>query len=208
MIQTIQDIKDYLKADFKNNHEIYKKNILKEYLKGNMKVYYKFKFLIYLRLFEYCVNNQKTILGKLRYLWFKRIIQKFQVKTQLHISPNTCDAGLNIEHLGYIWIDSSSHLGKNCVLLPRILLGKKSPGITPPISENNSNIIQIGDNVYIGTGTTILGPVSIGSNVVIAAGSVVVKDIPDNSLVAGVPAKIIKPIEKEQIETYIPALKR
>lgn len=132
MIQTIQDIKDYLKADLKNNHEIYKKNILKEYLKGNMKVYYKFKFLIYLRLFEYCVNNQKNIFGKLRYLWFKRIFQKLQVKTQLYISPNTCDAGLNIEHLGYIWIDSSSHLGKNSVLLPRVLLGKKSPGITPP----------------------------------------------------------------------------
>lgn len=49
---------------------------------------------------------------------------------------------------------------------------------------------------------------SIGSNVVIAAGSVVVKDIPDNSMVAGVPAKIMKQIDKEQIETYIPALKR
>lgn len=207
MIQSIQDIKDYLKADFKNNHEIYKKNILKEYLKGNMKVYYKFKFLIYLRLFEYCVNNQKTFWGKLRYLWFKRIFQKLQVKTQLYISPNTCDAGLNIEHLGYIWIDSSSRLGKNCVLLPRILFGKKSP-VIPPIPENNNNIIQIGDNVYIGTGTTVLGPVSIGSNVVIAAGSVVVKDIPDNSLVAGVPANIMKPIGKEQIEKYIPALKR
>ena len=154
MIHTIQDIKDYLKTDFKNNHEIYKKNILKEYLKGNMKVYYKFKFLIYLRLFEYCVNNQKTILGKLRYLWFKRIFQKLQVKTQLYISPNTCDAGLNIEHLGYIWIDSSSHLGKNCVLLPRILLGKKSPEVASN-SENGNYAIQIGDNVYIGTGTTI-----------------------------------------------------
>lgn len=207
MIQSIQDIKDYLKANFKNNHEIYKKNILKKYFKGNMKVYYKFKFLIYLRLFEYCVNNQKTILGKLRYLWFKRIFQKLQVKTQLYISPNTCDAGLNIEHLGYIWIDSSSQLGKNCVLLPRILLGKKSPEVTSN-SEKGNCAIQIGDNVYIGTGTTILGPVSIGSNVVIAAGSVVVKDIPDNSLVAGVPAKIMKQIDKEQIETYIPALKR
>lgn len=80
--------------------------------------------------------------------------------------------------------------------------------LPPPISENCHCIILIGDNVYIGTGTTILGPVTIGSNVVIAAGSVVVKDIPDNCLVAGVPAKIIKPIEKEQIETYIPAMKR
>ena len=43
MIQTIQDIKDYLKADLKNNHEIYKKNILKEYLIGG---FTEFSFLI------------------------------------------------------------------------------------------------------------------------------------------------------------------
>ena len=87
-------------------------------------------------------------------------------------------------------------------------LGKNRQKLPPPISENSHSIIQIGDNVYIGTGTTILGPATIGSNVVIAAGSVVVKDIPNNCLVAGVPAKIIKTIEKEQIETYIPAQKR
>lgn len=133
MIQTLQDLKDCLRTDFKNNHEIYHKSIIKEYLKGNIKVYYKYKFLYYLRFFEYCTNNQKSIFGKIRYLYVKRKFQKLQIKTQLFISPNTCEPGLNIEHVGYIWVDSSSHLGKNNVLLPRLLLGKKSPSaVTPP----------------------------------------------------------------------------
>lgn len=52
--------------------------------------------------------------------------------------------------------------------------------------------ITIGDNVYIGNNVLILPGVSIGNRVIIAAGSVITKDIPDNSVVAGVPAKFIK----------------
>ena len=52
--------------------------------------------------------------------------------------------------------------------------------------------ITIGSDVYIGTRSIILPGVTVGSNVVIAAGSIVTKDVPDNSVVAGVPAKIIK----------------
>ncbi len=63
-------------------------------------------------------------------------------------------------------------------------MGRKKP------IDNYSDII-IDDNVYISTGVTILGPVTIGNNVTIGAGAVVVKDIPDNCVVAGVPAKII-----------------
>ena len=66
-----------------------------------------------------------------------------------------------------------------------VLIGKKSPEIKEcPIS--------IGDDCYISTGVTILGPISIGNNVTIAAGAVVNKDIPDNCIVAGIPARIIK----------------
>ena len=52
--------------------------------------------------------------------------------------------------------------------------------------------IEIMDNVFIGCNSIILGGVKIGNNVVIAAGSVVTKDVPDNSVVAGNPAKVIE----------------
>ena len=51
--------------------------------------------------------------------------------------------------------------------------------------------IHVGDNVYIGSNSTILGGTSIGSNVIVGAGSLVNKDIPSNSVVGGVPAKYI-----------------
>lgn len=56
--------------------------------------------------------------------------------------------------------------------------------------------ISIGNNVYIGINCTILPGVTIGDNVIIGAGSVVTKDIPSNSVAAGVPAKVIKPIDE------------
>lgn len=64
-----------------------------------------------------------------------------------------------------------------------VLIGKKYPGPC---------IITIGDNCYIGVGVSVLGPVTIGNNVTIAAGAVVIKDVPDNAVVAGVPAKVVK----------------
>lgn len=51
--------------------------------------------------------------------------------------------------------------------------------------------IEVGDNVFIGSNTTILQDVKIGSNVVIGANTLVNKDIPDNSVVAGIPATIV-----------------
>lgn len=50
----------------------------------------------------------------------------------------------------------------------------------------------IGDNVSLGCNVTIIGGVHIGNNVTVGAGSVVVKDIPDNCIVAGNPAKVIR----------------
>lgn len=56
--------------------------------------------------------------------------------------------------------------------------------------------IEIGDNVFIGSGTFILYNVRIGSNVIIAAGSLINKDVPDNSVVAGIPAQVVKTLDE------------
>lgn len=60
----------------------------------------------------------------------------------------------------------------------------------------NDLVPTIGDHVSIGANATILGDITIGNNVIIGAGSVVVKDVPDNCVVAGNPAKIIKTLEQ------------
>ena len=56
--------------------------------------------------------------------------------------------------------------------------------------------IEIGDNVFIGADVKILYNVRIGDNVIIAAGSIVNKDIPSNTVVGGIPAKVLGPFDK------------
>ena len=62
--------------------------------------------------------------------------------------------------------------------------------------EYYKGCIEIMDNVFIGSGTIILPNVKIGPNVVIAAGSVITKDVPENTVVAGIPAKPISTFEE------------
>ena len=62
--------------------------------------------------------------------------------------------------------------------------------------------ITVGDNVWIGAGVQVMPGVNIGSNVVIGSGSVVVKDIPSNSVAVGNPCKVIRPITEDDKKTY------
>lgn len=99
-------------------------------------------------------------------------------------------------------------IGNNVLLASRIYIGDSSHGsysgkeqAVPMIPPNQrkivSNPIVIGDNVWIGNGVSILSGVNIGSGAVIGAGSVVTKDVPENTIVGGNPAKIIKRYEPQ-----------
>ncbi|WP_433959209.1 sugar O-acetyltransferase [Cytobacillus horneckiae] len=125
-----------------------------------------------------------------------------------YIEPTfRCDYGYNI-HIGEnfyanfdcVFLDVSEiQIGNNCFIAPGVHIYTA----THPL-EANERIsgaeygipVKIGDNVWIG-GRAIVNPgVQIGNNVVIASGAVVTKDVPDNVVVGGNPAKIIKQMEE------------
>lgn len=81
------------------------------------------------------------------------------------------------------------------MLRPRVNLTSENHPLDP--SDRKTVILQpivIKRSAWIGAGATILPYITIGENAIVAAGAVVTKDVPDNSIVAGVPAKIVKSI--------------
>lgn len=184
LLKSKQELKEFIAAD-KIAMGFNKKSIIKEWLKGHTDDVLLMKYIISLRKFEYASANRKGFLRLIRYFFYKHYFYALRRKRGIYIEAHVFDKGLKIVHFGYIWVSQTAVIGKNCTILPRVLIGKKRPGLKPPV-------VFIGDNCYIGTGATIMGPVHIGNNVTIAAGAVVVKDVPDNAIVGGNPAKIIR----------------
>jgi len=89
-----------------------------------------------------------------------------------------------IDHATGVVIGETSEIGDDVSIFQGVTLGGVS-------THKGKRHPTIGNRVIIGAGATILGPVTIGDNVRIGAGSVVVKDVPPNSTVVGIPAKIV-----------------
>ncbi len=90
--------------------------------------------------------------------------------------------GLRIHHFGGIIFHPHVKMGEHCTIYHGVTFGDKggwgeSPGI--------------GNNVLVGAGAKVLGDIIIGNNVIIGANSVVIQSVPDNTIVGGVPAKLI-----------------
>lgn len=100
--------------------------------------------------------------------------------------PNTCGPGLAIFHTGdFIFIKPTASIGRNCTLRPGVVIGQKRTG-------EEGQPVTICDNVDFGIGVKVFGSLKIGNNVSIGANAVVTHDIPDNAIVGGIPAKVIK----------------
>ena len=186
-ISTKQELKEWIKMDFES-YEMQHPLAARFTYGENWAL---FAYMRNIRYMEWHFNNMKTgnpllkgyhkLAYAFRWLRWRKLSQKYAVT----VSPNNVGPGFHLVHYGFRHILSGTRIGKNCTILPMVLIGKKSPDLT-------YWQITIGDNCYIGTGATILGPVTIGNNVTIGAGAVVTKDIPDGATVVGVPGRVVK----------------
>lgn len=181
MIQSKEDLKAYLLADQAMCHKPYRLFI--RWITCSDEYYIR-AFMYALRHYEYWLNKRRNLFQQVPYIFWLWNYRRLKLKSQLYIMPNTVGPGFYPRHQGFVRIGPTTHIGNNCSVMPMVIFAKKSHGEFSDIS--------IGDNCYVGTGAIIIGPVTIGNNVTIAAGAVVNKDVPDNAVVAGVPAKIIK----------------
>ncbi len=112
----------------------------------------------------------------------------------LHIGKNVfINSGRKFQDQGGIFIGDGALIGHNVVIatLNHDFNPEKRRGMYP-------NPVTVGKNVWIGSNSTICPGVTIGDNAVIGAGSVVTKDVPENMVAVGVPAKVIKSIFEEE----------
>ena len=182
MIQTKDDLHRFLRVE---DEKMNRPNMFIKWLACSDD-YLPFLLLKCLRKYEYYMNKKRNVLDMIPYFWYGWNFRRLRVKTGIMLFPNTIDEGLSLVHPGFRRIGKMSHVGKNCTILPNVLFGLKKP------EYYGSHEIVIGDNCYISTGATILAPVTIGNNVTIGAGAVLIHDVPDNCVVGGVPARIIK----------------
>ena len=123
-----------------------------------------------------------------RFLYWYWELKKRRMSTKTHIQIPTVASigpGLHISHFGRIIINSKVVLGKNVTLNTGITIGQTNRG-------KKKGVPSIGNNVWIGSNSVIVGNIHIGDDVFIAPNSFVTTDIPSHSLVIGNPIKIIQ----------------
>jgi serine O-acetyltransferase len=117
------------------------------------------------------------------YFFVKRLTE---ILTGIQIDATAkIGSGIFIAHLGDIVIGHHSEIGDHPSIHQGVTIGASGTKVT------DDDLPNIGNCVYFGAGSKILGRVYIGNNVVIGANSVVIKSCPENAIIAGVPGKII-----------------
>ena len=120
-----------------------------------------------------------------------RIISQFsRFLTGIEIHPNAkIGKNLFIDHGMGVVIGETSDIGDNVTIYHMATLGGISPSINSDNQRNTKRHPTLMDNVVVGSGAQILGPVVIGKNAKVGANAVVTKDVPENAIMVGIPAK-------------------
>ena len=179
MITSLKQYKYYVGQDERVNggkhHFLYIDDEIKKYLKFMRR-----------REFVYFLNKKKpnSLVSKVYSHYLNYRLHKLGLKLGFGIPINCAGPGLRIDHYGFVAINSNAKIGRNCHIYGDITIGVKDP--------SNAAAPIIGDNVVIGAGARIIGPVKIASNCMIGANAVVTHSfLEEGKNIAGVPAKVI-----------------
>ncbi len=158
-------LREFLKADLKANE--------------NRKRTCAYKYLKWLRISRFFYLNNYRMLGVFARKMKNHYGNKYGFDFNYRVPIGK---GLTIAHnSGVVFFPKSA--GENLILRNFVVVGNQFSGGECP---------SIGNNVAFGAGCKVLGSIKIGNHVVIGANAVVTHDIPDNSVVAGIPAKVIR----------------
>lgn len=150
------------------------------------------EFLLYSGFHAILIHRFTHLLWRLRIPFFPRLLSQIaRFLTGIEIHPGAkIGKGFFIDHGMGVVIGETTEIGENCVLFHNVTLGGtgKHKGKRHP---------TIGNNVMIGTGAILLGPVKVGNDVKIGANTfILMQDVPDNCTAAGTPGRIVKMNER------------
>jgi len=172
-----------LKAIIREDH--LRLNPVKGGLFRHLVLHPTFRVVFWFRVSSY-LQSSESIFSKLLYPVSHVISKHYQLQTGIQLSAGTeIGGGLVFPHYSNIVINRFAKIGKNCAIYQGVTVGSE----IRPGKKNGAPVI--GNKCILFTGAKIIGNISVGDNVIIGAGAVVINNIPDNSIVAGVPAKVV-----------------
>jgi serine O-acetyltransferase len=154
------------------------------------------KYPGFIALYQHRITHMLWNIGHRR--WARKRSERWRHKTGIEIHPGArIEKGVFIDHGMGVVIGETAELGEGCVLYQGVTLGGTG-------KAKQKRHPTLGKNVVVGSGAKILGNITIGDNVKVGAGSVVVKDVPPNCTVVGVPGRIVKGVEQSSSREKLP----
>lgn len=149
------------------------------------------KFQRLMRKREYIENCKKNIFFRSYSIFLKYLYIKKGIKLGFSIPINVFGPGLSIAHYGTIVVNGASKVGANCRIHEGVTIGATGGSKLAP---------TLGDNVFLGSGSKVIGNITIANGIAVGANSVVVKSFfEQNITIAGVPAKKISDNNSEKL---------
>lgn len=144
-----------------------------------------FHAMVFYRMSHWLWRNQMKFLGR-----FVSHIGRFMTGIEIHPGA-TIGRGFFIDHGMGVVIGETAEIGENCTLYHGVTLGGTS-------WAKEKRHPTLGNNVVIGAGAKVLGPFTLGDNSKVGSNSVVVKEVPDNATVVGIPGRVVLSGERRE----------